>query len=74
MKKQHNNFFKKNFMTLFVDGFQLPQGLSHFEVAVSSHLNLILSTLEIWEAESTIEPLSGFEKETPGLRIQHLNH
>ena len=35
---------------------------------------LILSTSEGWKAESTLEPRSGFERETPGSGIQRLNH
>ena len=75
---------KKNFKTLwplFMDGVQLPQGYSHFEEAVyflpfssQNFLVFILSTSEGWEAESTLEPLSGFKHGTPGLVIQHLNH
>ena len=64
-----------------MDGVQLSQGYSHFEEAVyflplSSQKSraLILSTLEGWTAESTLEPLSGFEHRTSGLGIQHLNH
>ena len=60
---------------------QLPQGYSHFEEAVyflllsSQKLPVfILSTSEGWKAESTLEPPSGFEHETLGLRIQRLNH
>ena len=76
------NFQKeKTLWPLFMDGVQLPQGYSHFEEAVyflplSSHkfLVLILSISEGWKAESTLEPLSGFEHGTPGLGIQHLNH
>ena len=37
-------------------------------------LVLTLSTSEGWKAESTLEPLSGLEHGTHGLRIQHLNH
>ena len=66
---------------LFIDGVQLPQRLSHFEEAAyflplssQKSLALILSTLEGWKAESTLEPTSGFERRTPGLRIQRLNH
>ena len=64
-----------------MDGVQLPQGYSYFEEAVyflpfSSQkvLVLILSTLEGWKAESTLEPPSGFEHGTLGLVIQRLNH
>ena len=64
-----------------MDGVQLPQGLSHFEEAVyfsplisQKFLVLILPTSERWKAESTLEPPSGFEHETPGLEIQRLNH
>ena len=49
-----------------MDGVQLPQGYSHFEEAVyflpfssQKFLVLILSTLEGWKAESTLEPPSG---------------
>ena len=52
---------------------------SHFEEAVyflpfssQKFLALILSTSEGWKAESTLEPLSGFEHGTPGLGIQRL--
>ena len=64
-----------------MDWVKLHQGYSHFEEAVyflpfSSHnfLVLILSTSEGWKAESTLEPLSGFEHGTPGLVIQRFNH
>ena len=33
-----------------------------------------LSTSEGWEAESTLEPPSGFDYKTPGLGTQRLNH
>ena len=33
-----------------------------------------LSTSEGWKTVSTLEPPSGFDHETPGLGIQHLNH
>ena len=36
-------------------------------------LVLILSTSEEWRAESTLEPLSGFEHRAPALGIQRLN-
>ena len=36
---------KNNFMALFMDGVQLPQGLSHFEEAVYKH-TLKLQTLK----------------------------
>ena len=64
-----------------MDGVQLPQGKSNFEKAVyflplssQKFLILILSTSERWETESTLEPPSGFEHETPRLGIQRLNH
>ena len=64
-----------------MDGVQLPQGYSHFEEVVyflpfssQEFLVLILSTSEGWKAESTLEPLSGFEHMTSWLVIQHLNH
>ena len=63
-----------------MDGVQLPHGWSHFEEAVyflplSSHksLVLILSISEGLMAELTLESPSGFEQESPGLGIQHLN-
>ena len=59
-----------------MDGVQLPQGESHFEEAVyflplSSQKFLVLNlpTLEGWNAESNLEPPSGFEHGTPGLGI-----
>ena len=65
----------------FMDGVQLSRGYSHFEGAVDflpfssqNFLVLILSTSEGWKAEPTLEPPSGFEHQTPGLGIQHLNH
>ena len=64
-----------------MDGAQLPQGYSHFEEAVyflplssQKSLVLILWTSEGWTAESTLEPPSGFDHETPGSGIQRLNH
>ena len=64
-----------------MDEVQLPQGKSYFEEAVyflqlssQKFLVLILSSLEGWKAESTLEPLSGFEHGTPGLGIQCPNH
>ena len=64
-----------------MDGVQLPQGQSHFKEAVyflplsfQKFLVLILSTSEGWKTESTLEPPSGFERGTPGLGIQRLNH
>ena len=72
---------KTTLWPLFMDGVQLPQGYNHFEEAVyflpfSSQkvLVLILSTSEGWEAESTLEPPSGFEHGFPGLGIQRRNH
>ena len=32
------------------------------------------TTSEGWKTESTLQPPSGFEHDTPGLGIQHLNH
>ena len=64
-----------------MDGVRLPQAYSHFEEAVyflalssQTFPVLILPTSEGWEAESTLEPLSGFEHGTLGLEIQRLNH
>ena len=60
---------------------QLPQGYSHFKEAVyflpfssQKFLVLILSTSEVWKAESTLEPPSDFEHGSPGLGIQRFNH
>ena len=65
----------------FMDGVQLPRGYSHLKKAVyflpfgsQKFVVLILSTLEGWKAESTLEPPSGFEHGSPGLGIQCLNH
>ena len=62
-----------------MDGAQLPLG--HFEeafyfITLSSQkfLVLILSTTEGWKAASSLDPINGFEHETPGLGIQYLNH
>ena len=68
--------------SLFMDGVQLPPGLSQFEEAISflplSSLRfllvLILMASKGWKAESTLEPPSGFKHGTPGLGIQHFNH
>ena len=64
-----------------MDGVQLLQDKSHFEEAIyfitlssQKFLILILSTLEGWKAESTLQPPNGFDPEIPGLGIQHLNH
>ena len=64
-----------------MDGVQLLPDYSHFKGTVSFitlssqiFLVLILSTLEEWATESTLEPPTGFDHETPGLGIQHLNH
>ena len=73
--------YQKTLWPLVMDGVQLPQGCSHFEEAVyflplssQKFLVLILSTLEGWKAELTLEPPSGFEHGTPGLGIQCFNH
>ena len=59
-----------------MDGVQLPQGYSHSKEAVyflplssQKFLVLTLLTSDEWKAESTLEPLSGFENETSGLGI-----
>ena len=59
-----------------MDGVQLLQGYSHFEEEVyvlpfssQKFLVLILSTSDGWNAESTLEPPSGFEHGKPGLGI-----
>ena len=73
---------KKNTLRpLFMDGVQLPRCYSHFEEAVyflllssQKSLVLILWTSEVWKAESTLEPRSGFQHGTPRLEIQRLNH
>ena len=55
-----------------MDQVQLPQGYSQSKEAVyflplssQKFLVLILSTSEGWKAESTLEPLTGFEQRTP---------
>ena len=45
-----------------------------FTTKFPEFLILILSTLEWWMTESTLEPPSDFEQETPRLGIQCLNH
>ena len=64
-----------------MDGVQLLQDYNHFEEAVyfitlssQKFPVLILSTMEEWKTESTLEPPNGFDHETPGLGTQHLNH
>ena len=64
-----------------MDGVQLSQGLGQFEEAVyflslssQKFLVITLSTSERWKAESTLEPPSGVEYGTSGLRIRQLNH
>ena len=54
-----------------MDGVQLPQG---YKVSSQKFLVLICLTSEDWKAESTLEPPNGFERGTPGLGIQWLNH
>ena len=73
----YKTFFKKKTLwpLFFMDGFQLPQGYSHFGEAVyflpfSSQKDE--STSDGWKAESTLEPTSGFKHGTPGLGIQRL--
>ena len=70
---------KKTLWPLFTDGVQLLKDWSHIEEAVffiklspQKFLVLILLTSEGWKTESTSEPLSGFDHETPRLGIQHL--
>ena len=63
-----------------MDGVQLPQGYSHLEEAVyflpiSSQKLPCTHFINLGrKAESTLEPLSGFEHGTPGLGIRRLNH
>ena len=45
-----------------------------FTFSSQTFLALILSTSERLKAESTSEPLNGFEHGTPGLKIQRFNH
>ena len=73
--------FLKILWLLFMDGVQLPQGLSYFEEALKflllssqKYLVLILSTSEGWKADSTLERPSGFKHGTPGLGTQCLDH
>ena len=70
----------KNFMAPFMDGVQLPEGLSHFEEAVYflplslQKFLALISISEGWKTELTLKPPSGFEHRTTGLGIQRLNH
>ena len=66
-------------MAFFMGGVQLPLG--HFEEAVyfitlisNKFLVILLSTLQEWKTELTLEPLNSFEQRTPVLGIQHLKH
>ena len=79
-KHQYKWQLKKTLWPLFIDRVQLPQGYSHFEEAVyflplsyKKFLVLILSPLERWKTESTLEPHIDFEHWTPSLGIQRLN-
>ena len=49
-------------------------GGSFLPFSSQKFLVLILSTLEGWQMESSLEPPSGFEHKIPGLEIQCLNH
>ena len=68
-------------MAPFYGWVQLSQRLrSHYEEAVyflplssQNFLVLISSISEGWKAESTLEPLSGFELGTPELGMERLN-
>ena len=70
-------FFFFNFMALFYGWGSTASRLeSHFEEAVyllslsyQKFLVLISSTSAGWKAESTLEPLIGFEHGTPGLKF-----
>ena len=73
---------KKNFAALFY-GWRVTatRQQSHYEEAVyflslisQKFLVLIWPNQEGWKAESTLEPLSGFELATPVLGTQRLNH
>ena len=79
-KKQNTN--KKTFKKKLYGPF-LWKGFNYLKARATSRgqftfyqkfLVLILSTSEVWKAESTLEPPSSFEHETPGLGIQRLNH
>ena len=51
----------------------LQGGSLLFTASFQKFLVFILSASEGWKAKSTLEPPSGFEHETPGLGIQHLD-
>ena len=55
-------------------GSAVEEAVYFLPLSSQKFLVLILSTSEGWEAESTLEPPSGFENGTPGLGIQQLNH
>ena len=57
-----------------MDRVQLPQGYSHSEEAVYLFPFSCQKFSEGWKAESTLEPPSGFENETPRLETQRLTH
>ena len=52
----------------------LRGGSLRFTTKFPDILVFILPTSEGWKVKSTLEPPSGFEQESPGMRIQHLNH
>ena len=68
-------FLKKTLWPLLWMGFNCPKAIEPLRGGSSKKfLVLILSTLEGWKAELTLEPPSGFEHRTLRLRIQRLNH
>ena len=75
------NMHKNNFMVPFYGWGSIASRLESFRwsslllpLSSQKFLVLILSTSERWQTESNLEPSSGFEHETPGFRILHLNH
>ena len=77
-----NYTFKKNFMAPFYGwGSTTSRLQSNYEEEVyflpqssQKFLVLIWSTLEEWNCDLTLEPLSGFEHRTSGLGINCFNH
>ena len=79
--KKKNRIIKKLYGSFLWMGFScfktratLRRQFTFITLSSQKFLILILSTSEAWKAESTLEPPNGFDHETRGLGIQHLNH